>query len=134
MSEWLGISKDISLAAESKAFLGIGASSLAVVSVAGAMPRVGLVRAFTLGWRSYFKTSYPLSIRKSEVKTMLDEVTLWMHKGSYIVVTGGKGIGKTCMIDTTLSRQHGVVKISVSDGLRIILFILHLSIIIHCCL
>jgi len=114
MAEWLGSLKDIiSLAAESKAFLGIGASSLAVVSVAGAMPRVGFVRAFTLGWRSYFKTSYPLSIRKSEVK-MLDNSTLWMEKGSYIVVTGGKGNGKTCLIDTTLNRHHGVVKISVN--------------------
>jgi ABC-type Mn2+/Zn2+ transport system ATPase subunit len=37
-----------------------------------------------------------------------------MEKGSYITVTGGKGNGKTCLIDTTLNRHHGVVKISVS--------------------
>ena len=104
MADWLG---------SLKAFLEIGASTLAVVFVAGAMPRVGLVRAFTLGWSSYFKTSYPLSIRKSEIK-MLDNSTLWMRKGSYIVVTGGKGNGKTCLIDTSLNRHHGVVKISVS--------------------
>ena len=36
-----------------------------------------------------------------------------MKKGSYIVVTGEKGNGKTCLIDTTLNRQLGVVKISV---------------------
>ena len=114
MAEWLGSLKVIiSLAAESKALLGIGASSLAVVSVAGAMPRVGLGRALTLGWKSYFETSYPLSIRKFEAK-MLDRSILSLKKGSYIVVTGGKGNGKTCLIDTTLNRHHGVVKISVS--------------------
>ena len=37
-----------------------------------------------------------------------------MEKGEYITVTGEKGIGKTCLIDTTLNRQLGVVKISVS--------------------
>jgi guanylate kinase len=37
-----------------------------------------------------------------------------MKKGSYIVVTGEKGNGKTCLIDTTLNRHFGVVKISVS--------------------
>ena len=31
-----------------------------------------------------------------------------------VSVTGGKGIGKTCLIDTTLNRHFGVIKISVS--------------------
>jgi hypothetical protein len=123
MADWLGSLKDIiSFVTESKAFLEIGASTLAVVSVAGAMPRVGVVRAFTLGWRSYYKTSCPLSIRKSEVK-MLDNLTLWMEKGSYIVVTGGNGNGKICLVDTALNHHHGVVKISVNVGFRIIFFI-----------
>jgi hypothetical protein len=37
-----------------------------------------------------------------------------MQRGSYITVTGGKGNGKTCLIDTTLNRHFGVVKIGVS--------------------
>ena len=113
MADWLIIFKDIvSLCAESKAILGIG-GGLALVSAAGLMPRIGIGRALTLGWRSYLKVTYPLSVRKSEIKQLNDSI-LWMEKGRYITVTGGKGNGKTCLIDTTLNRHLGVVKISVS--------------------
>ena len=114
MADWLGSLKDIvSLVADSKAILGDVGGGLALVSAAGIIPRVGIGRALTLGWRSYFKTTYPLSVRKSEITQLINSV-LSMGKGSYIAVTGGKGIGKSCLIDTTLNRQHGVVKISVS--------------------
>ena len=93
--------------------LSIGASSLALLSVTGVIPRVGIVRALMLGWRSYFQTINPLSVRKSEVNK-LNKSIICLLKGRYIVVTGGKGIGKSCLIDTTLNRHHGVVKISVS--------------------
>ena len=79
----------------------------------GVIPRVGLVRALSLGYKSYFKTTYPLSVRESEIKQLNDSILL-LKKGSYITVTGGKGIGKTCLINTTLNHQLGVVKISVS--------------------
>ena len=114
MTDWLGSVKDIvSFVADSKAILGVGAGGLALVSVAGVIPRVGLARALSLGYKSYFKTAYPLSVRKSEIKILSDSI-LWMEKGEYITVTGGKGIGKTCLIDTTLNHHLGVVKISVS--------------------
>ena len=116
MTDWLGSVKDIvSLDADSKAILGVGAGGLALISgsVAGVIPRVGLVRALSLGYKSYFKTTYPLSVRKSDIN-QLSDLLLWMEKGDYIPVTGGKGIGKTCLIDTTLNRHLGVVKISVS--------------------
>ena len=116
MADWLGSVKDIvSLVADSKAILGVGAGGLALVtgSVAGFIPRVGLVRALSLGFKSYFKTTYPLSVRASEIKQLNDSI-LRMRKGSYITVTGGKGNGKTCLIDTTLNGHLGVVKISVS--------------------
>ena len=116
MTDWLGSVKDIvSFVADSKAILGVGAGGLAVVtgSVAGFIPRVGVVRALSLGFKSYFKTAYPLSVRKSEIK-QLNESILRMKKGTYITVIGGKGNGKSCLIDTTLNRHLGVVKISVS--------------------
>ena len=114
MTDWFGSVKDIaSLVADSKAILGVGAGGIALVSVAGVLPRVGLVRALSLGFKSYFETTYPLSVRKSEIKH-LNDLILRMKKGSYITVTGGKGNGKTCLIDTTLNRHLGVVKISVS--------------------
>ena len=114
MADWLENMKDIvSLVADSKAILGAGGLALISGSVAGVIPRVGLVRALSLGFRSYFKTTYPLSVRASEIKQLNDSI-LRMKKGSYIVVTGEKGNGKTCLIDTTLNRHLGVVKISVS--------------------
>ena len=114
MTDWLGSLKDIvSLVADSKAILGVGAGGLALVSVAGVIPRVGFVRALTLGYKSYFKTTHPLSVRKSEIQC-LNSFIHWLEKGSYIIVTGGKGYGKSCLIDTTLNRHLGVVKISVS--------------------
>ena len=114
MADWLASVKDIvSLVADSKAILGVGAGGLALVSGAGVSPRVGLVRALSLGFKSYFKTTYPLSVRASEIKQLNDSI-LRMKKGSYITVTGGKGNGKTCLIDTTLNGHLGVVKISVS--------------------
>jgi hypothetical protein len=114
MTDWFGSVKDIaSLVADSKAILGVGAGGLALVSAAGVIPRVGLVRALSLGFKSYFETTYPLSVRKSEIKQLNDSI-LRMKKGSYITVIGGKGNGKTCLIDTTLNHHLGVVKISVS--------------------
>ena len=106
--------KDIvSLVADSKAILGLEAGGLVLGSFAGVIPPVGLGRALSLGFKSYFRTTYPLSVRQVEIKQLNDSI-LWMEKGDYITVTGGKGIGKTCLIDTTLNRHFGVVKISVS--------------------
>ena len=113
MTDWLGIVKDVvSLVSDNKA---IGACGLALVSgsIAGVIPRVGLVRALSLGFKSYFTTTYPLSVRKSEIK-QLNDMILRLKNGSYIIVTGEKGNGKTCLINTTLNHHHGVVKISVS--------------------
>jgi len=111
MADWLESVKSIvSLVADSKAILGL---ALVSGSIAGVIPRVGLVRALSLGFTSYLKTIYPLSVRASEIKQLNDSI-LRMKKGSYITVTGGKGNGKTCLIDTTLNRHLGVVKISVS--------------------
>ncbi len=114
MTDWKESAKDIvSLVADSKAILSVGAGGIALGSIAGVFPRVGLVRALSLGFKSYFKTTYPLSVRASEIK-QLNETILRMKKGRYITVTGGKGNGKTCLIDTALNRHFGVVKISVS--------------------
>ena len=97
MTDWLESVKDIvSLVADSKAILSVGAGGIALGSIAGVFPRVGLVRALSLGFKSYFKTSYPLCVRKSDIKLLSDSL-LWMGKGDYITITGGKGLGKTCV-------------------------------------
>ena len=116
MADWFDKLTSIAwLVADSKAIIG-GAGGLALISAAGLIPRVGFGRAITLGWRSYFKTTSPLSVRKSEIQKLNDSI-LCMVKGSYITVIGGKGNGKSCLIDTALNRHFGVVKISVSNHL-----------------
>lgn len=116
MADWSGILKDIAMViADSKAILGLGAGGLALITTSRAMPRFGLVRAFTLGWGSYFKTTYPLSVRKLEINQLNDSLQI-MQRGSYITIIGRKGTGKTCLVDTTLNRQHGVVKFSTKSG------------------
>ncbi|RYH05573.1 hypothetical protein EON65_44335 [archaeon] len=53
-----------------------------------------LVRALTLGW-----PTYSLSVRKGET-VALNKTLQTLEKGQYIAVIGGKGNGKSCLIDT----------------------------------
>ncbi len=73
---------------ESKVFLGVGAVGLALGSLAGVTPRVGLLRALSLGFKSYFKTTYPSSVRKSEIKQLNEEKKLlgkkWKKDGALV--------------------------------------------------
>ncbi|RYH01490.1 hypothetical protein EON65_48335 [archaeon] len=102
----------LSIAANDKTLIA-GSSAVLGLSLLGATPRIGLVRALTLGWRSAVKTTYPLSVRKAEV-VALRETLQSLEKGQYVTVIGGKGNGKSCLIDTCLNRTFGVVKTSVS--------------------
>jgi hypothetical protein len=130
MADWLNSVSDIvSLAANSKAIIG-GVGGLALISAA-ALPRVGLRRAISLGWRSYFKTTSPLSVRKLEIQQLTESITM-MEKGSYITVIGGKGNGKSCLIDTTLNGHFGVVKLSVSRHLLCIILDYDFNLFIVC--
>ncbi len=113
MTGWLGSVKDIVSFGAGTTILSIAAIGLASGSVFGVIPRVGPVRALSLHFKSYLKAPKPLSVRKSDINQLTD-LLLSMERGEYITVTGGKGIGKTCLIDTTLNRHLGVVKISVS--------------------
>ena len=118
-----GYKEIVSLAINTKEM--IGAGGIGVLSVAGVLPRVGIIRALTLGWRSRFKTTYPLSVRKSEIRELSESIRV-MEKGSYIAVIGGKGNGKSCLIDTTLNRHFGVVKTSVSLFFMCLFYMLQL--------
>ena len=90
--------------------LGVGGT---LAAATGLTPKFGVLRAFTVGLRSYFKSSYPISVRKDEIKSLRACLQCLM-RGRYIVVTGEKGIGKTHVIDTALRGYFGVMKISVS--------------------
>lgn len=112
MVELMGSMKDIvSTVADS----GVGVASLALVglSLGGILPRVGLGRALSLRFRGYWKTTYPVSVRASEIKHF-NEVVRRLPKERYIAVVGESGIGKTCLIDTASNRNFSVVSFSVS--------------------
>ncbi len=126
MTDWLGhFTHIVAVIADSKAIF--GASGLALISATGAVPRLGFGRAITFGWRSYFRTTHPLSARKAEIK-LLSESLRNIKQGSYITIVGGKGNGKSWLVDTTLNRQFGVVKISVS------IFLMYVYIYMHACI
>ena len=90
--------------------LGVGGT---LAAATGVTPKIGVLRAFTVGLRSYFKSSYPISVRKDEIKILRAGLQS-LIRGRYIAVTGGKGIGKSNAIDTALRGYFGVTKFSVS--------------------
>ena len=124
MADWLGVlNNTVSVIADSKALLGAGGLVI-LGSAAGVVPRLGFGRALTLSWASYFRTTHPFSVRKAEILRLKKSI-LTIKQGSYITVLGGKGNGKSCLIDTTLNCHVGVVKISVS------LFFMHVCMYTH---
>ena len=102
----LGASADV------KALVGLGATA-GILSVAGATPRVGLIRAISLGFRNVFRTISPTSVRNAEINTLMSRLKN-LKNGGYVVVIGENGNGKSCLIDTALKRRFGVIKLSIS--------------------
>ena len=110
------IAQFLSSASDFKSILGIG-TGLITLSLLEVTPRVGFSRALRLGFRHIIRNKFqgasPQSVRTDEVAYLKDQIKT-LDSGQYIVVTGGKGIGKTCMINTTLLNEFGVVNYGVS--------------------
>ncbi len=102
----------IGTAANLKTIIGLGGTGFTVLSNLGALPKVGCGRAIILHLKSKFRSASPYSVRKEEINFLRSKLES-LGKGSYVVVTGGKGLGKTCLIDSVLNRYGGVVTISV---------------------
>jgi hypothetical protein len=101
---------------------GITAGSLILTS-AGLVPKVGLVRAFVLGWKSIFSFPNTISVRQNDIKNLYKSIST-LSRGNYIVVTGGKGFGKTCLVQTVLRFQFGVINIEVRVNFNSIKYLL----------
>jgi hypothetical protein len=95
-----------------------GLIGLAILSGVGAIPRVGVLRSLTVGWKSYLRNGNPKSLRLGE-KELLNKTLNSLKKGGCIVVTGEKGNGKSCLIDTALFRLFGTMEISVSSCFKV---------------
>ena len=102
----------IGTAANLKTVIGLGGTGFTVLSSLGALPKVGCGRAVILHFQSKFRSTSPYSVRAMEIKFLRSKLESF-GRGRYLVVTGGKGLGKTCLIDSVLNRYGGVVTISV---------------------
>ena len=118
--EMESIEATLSILANAKAVLGIG-GMVGLGQVLGFVPRIGLVRAIKLKYHSkFFGVSHPKSVRTHEINVLTNRINS-MEKGQYITVIGGKGNGKSCLIDTALEHTPGVVKTSVSFDIVLVL-------------
>ena len=81
----------------------------------GLAPRIGPLRAVVLGLSTRFRPTQCVSQLTSEVHTLRGMLAT-AHEDQYVVVSGPKGIGKTCMVDTALQCTPGVVSVHVAAG------------------
>jgi hypothetical protein len=98
-----------------------GSSVVGLAAIGAAVgPKVGFGRACTLALSSRLFSSLlhnRRSVRQEEVQQVWGIVSNKLNGGIYLVVTGPKGVGKSCMLSTALHRRCGVVTISVRDTL-----------------
>ena len=95
-----------------KTLLNLGVGFTVVSRIAG-LPKVGALRAATVCLKSIFTSASPISLRSKEMKYLISKMEN-LGRGHYLVVTGGKGVGKSCLIDSVLYQKPGVIKIGVS--------------------
>jgi predicted AAA+ superfamily ATPase len=48
------------------------------------------------------------SVRNVEIKVLSQQIAT-LKGGAYVLVSGGKGFGKSCLIQTALHRKLGVI-------------------------
>ena len=93
-------------------FAAIAAPSAAALGVA---PRVGPMRAIVLALSTRFRRAPEVSQRANELRDLRSMLST-VQKDQYVVVSGPKGVGKTCLVDTALQRTAGVVSVRVVAG------------------
>ena len=95
-----------------KEFLPLITTGGAIISAAGLIPRIGPGRAIWLALRSrYAFKPYPESLRLAEIKVLRRVIAEKNFGQSYVVVTGEKGVGKTCLLNSVTSKTAGVIKL-----------------------
>jgi hypothetical protein len=82
-----------------KEFLPLIAVGGTVFSAAGLIPRIGPGRALWIALRSRFALKpNPESLRSSDIDLLRSMIANKDMGQSYVVVTGEKGVGKTCLM------------------------------------
>jgi len=81
-------------------------------SAAGLIPRIGPGRAVYIALRSRFAFKpVPESLRLAEVNLIKRKIVDKDLRQGYLVVTGEKGVGKTCLLNTVTSKTAGVINV-----------------------
>ena len=110
------VSQFLSSASDFKSIFCIS-TGLITLSILEVTPPVGVSRELRLGFRriisNLFETASPQSVRTDEIAKFKHQINI-LASGRYIVVTGGKGVGKTCLIDTAIQNEFGIVNYGVS--------------------
>ena len=95
-----------------KEFLPLIAAGGTVVSAVGLVPRIGPGRAVWIALRSRFAfRPNPESLRFAEIKLLRSMLADKDFGQGYLVVTGEKGVGKTCLLNTVTCKTAGVIKV-----------------------
>ena len=81
------------------------------------MPRTASTRAIWIAVRSRFgPRSKPESLRMKEPQLLKERIANEEIGQRYFVVTGEKGVGKTCFLNTVTSNTAGVIKVQAQPG------------------
>jgi hypothetical protein len=102
------LSQKMSNLSDLKTILGIGTTSGIVLTAFGIAPKVGVGRSIVLALKPILSFLPNSSVRKKDMK-ILSQKLATLSGGRYVVVTGGKGFGKSCLIQTALHRKFGVI-------------------------
>jgi hypothetical protein len=87
------------------------------LSVTGLLPRIGPGRAVWIALRSKFAPhKFPVSVRNSEVYFLRKLLTKGNWGQNYLVITGDKGVGKSCLLDSATSKTAGVIELEAQAG------------------
>jgi hypothetical protein len=80
-------------------------------------PRIGPGRAAWIALRSRFAAKpMPECLRFAEISLLKERIADKNFRQSYLVVTGEKGVGKTCLLDAVTSKTPGVIKVKAKAG------------------
>ena len=78
---------------------------------------IGPGRALGLYLRPFFRRApFPRSIRLAEIAFLRESIKVQVSQQKYHVISGEKGVGKTCMIQTALHGVPGVVFSNADPG------------------
>ena len=92
------------------------AAVAAPVAAFAAAPRVGPLRALTLGLRSRLFMRAPRVSQRTQELASLRAKLSFPPSEQYIIVSGPKGVGKSCIVNTVMQETFGVVRVNVQPG------------------